>query len=300
MSLDGHKLIERVRVEGIRAMVGSNGSGKSMLAVASVMPSLARGRPVLSTVRLLDWERPRPCDDPSCESPDHGRHAAAHPLYIPWTTWGQLLELEHADALADEVTGVASSRSTGGLPVAAQNTLVQLRRRDVSFTWTSPAYARCEVILRECTQLVTVCSGHVPTRPPVVEGEEPRVWRQNRLFNWRTYDAQEMTRFEAGQRDKLSPVKRAFFWAPGKDVLNAYDTYDTVNMIGTVSESGRCENCGGRKTVPACTCGGAGDNAKARRVRPLAAGAARPVETSALHCELGVTPQRIDPASSAF
>lgn len=267
---DGRKWLARIRVEGIRAMVGSNGSGKSMAAVWSVMPSLMSGRPVLSTVRLLDWENPRPCDDLACVSPDHGRHAAAHPGYIPWTTWGQLLEIEHADALADEVTGVASSRASMGLPVAVQNTLVQLRRRDVTFTWTSPAFARCEVILRECTTVVTQCSGHVPKAPPVVEGEEPRCWSQNRLFNWRTYDAQELTSFQAGQRDKLRCLKRSFFWAPGKDVLNAYDTYDAVNMIGTVSDGGRCENCGGTKTREKCSCGA--DGAGPRR-RPVTAGA---------------------------
>lgn len=267
------KWVARIRTEPIRAMVGSNGSGKSMAAVYALMPSLAAGRPVLSTVRLLDWENPRACEEEfcDCDKSDPGRHPHPHPHYIPWTTWGQLLELEHADALADEVTGVASSRASGSLPVVVQNSLAQLRRRDVTFTWTSPAFARAEVILRETTMVVTQCSGHVPKAPPVIPGEEPRVWSQNRLFNWRTYDAQEMTSFQAGQRDKLKVLKRSFFWAPGKDVLNAYDTYDSVSMIGTVSDSGRCETCGGRRTAPACSCDDKPKRAAVRR--PLAAGA---------------------------
>ena len=42
----------------IHAYVGPNGGGKSLAMVNDTIPSLDAGRPVLSTVRLIDWRAP--------------------------------------------------------------------------------------------------------------------------------------------------------------------------------------------------------------------------------------------------
>jgi hypothetical protein len=239
----------------IHAYVGPNGSGKSLAAVWDTMPSLASGRPVLSTVRLLDWANPRPCDDIGCPLPGHDddegpQHAAAHPLWVPLTEWSQLLEAEHCDVLMDEVTGVASARESGGMPPAVANLLVQLRRRDVVLRWTAPSWARADKIIRETSQAVTACLGYFPASV----GEDGRLWRHRRLFRWRTYDTSAFEEFTVGQRDRLSPWITQWFWGPGSAAFGAYDTLDSVLSIGHVLESGRCAHCGGRRTVPACTC----------------------------------------------
>jgi len=57
----------RRRMYPIHFYVGRNGAGKSLAAVYDTMPDLDAGLPCLSTVRLLDFRNPRPCDDPNCK-----------------------------------------------------------------------------------------------------------------------------------------------------------------------------------------------------------------------------------------
>lgn len=236
----------------IHAYVGPNGSGKSLAAVWDTLPTLDRGRTVLSTVRLLDWRNPRPCDDDTCTSPDHGKHMAAHPAWVPLDDWPLLLEAEHCDVLMDEVTGVASSRESSGMPSAVANLLVQLRRRDVVLRWTAPSWARADKIIRECSQAVTACLGYMPV--PDVDGDTDRQWRRRRLFRWRTYDASEFEEFTVGKKDQLRPWTKQWYWGPGSAAFDAYDTLDQVLTIGHVLDTGRCARCGGTRRAPACSC----------------------------------------------
>lgn len=247
----------------IHAYVGPNGSGKSLAAVWDTMPTLDRGRTVLSTVRLLDWRRPRPCDDVWCTLPGHGiddegqalvpDHMAAHPAWVPLTEWHQLLDAEHCDVLMDEVTGVASSRESAGMPAAVANLLVQLRRRDVVLRWTAPSWSRADKIIRETSQAVTACLGYFPV--PDVDGSgQERLWRRRRLFRWRTFDAAEFEEWTVGKAEALRPWAREWWWGPGSDAFRAYDTLDSVLAIGHVLETGRCATCGGRRSLPACSC----------------------------------------------
>lgn len=229
----------------IHAYIGPNGSGKSLAAVWDTMPTLDRGRPVLSTVRLLDWRDPRP-------DPDNPSLMAAHPSFVPLTEWSQLLEAEHCDVLMDEVTGVASSRESGGMPAAVANLLVQLRRRDVVLRWTAPSWARADKIIRETSQAVTSCLGYLPA--PDADDEGERQWRRRRLFRWSTYDTSSFEEWTQGQRERVQAWTREWWWGPGSDAFNAYDTLDSVLSIGHVLETGRCAHCGGRRTAPACSC----------------------------------------------
>lgn len=221
--------------------------------VYDTLPTLASGRRVLSTVRLLDFHNPRPCV--GCDDPGHDAgHMQAHPAYVPFRDWEQLLEAESCDVLMDEVTGVASSRESAGLPAAVANRLVQLRRKDVVVRWTAPSWARADKIIRECSQLAVHCTGYLAVRNVAEDGTQ-RQWRQRRLFRWRGFDADAFDEFTAGKKEALSTENRAWHWGPGSAVFDAYDTYDAVSVIGTVSDAGRCYRCGGRRTIPACKCG---------------------------------------------
>lgn len=242
----------------IVSFVGSNGGGKTAAMVFDTLPSLAAGRPVLSTVRLLDYENPRPCDDPANCGLDHGGdarvHMAAHPSWIPFTSWHQLHEAEHCDVLMDEVTGVASSRESHSMPGEIGNRLNQLRRADVVLRWTAPSWRRADTIIRECTQVVVSCRGFIPKTFQSEPGEPERMWRQRRLFVWRAFDAYAFEDFTAGTREKLKPLGTDWQWGPGSPTFSAYDTYDSVLSIGTVNASGRCMTCGGRRRVETCRC----------------------------------------------
>jgi hypothetical protein len=247
----------------IMAYVGPNGGGKTAAAVWDSMTTLAQGLPVLSTVRLLDFDNPRPCDDPTCDHPEHDpaqvavhgdaaiTHRAAHPGWIPFKTWEQLLEFQGGDAVLDEVTGVASSRESHSMPAPVANALVQMRRKDVVIRWTAPSWTRADKIIRECSQGVTHCLGFAPKDVRAAEG---RRWRQRRLLRWRTYDASLFDEFTEGKRQQLRPMGTDWAWSPRSRLFDAYDTYDSVLTIGTVSEGGTCYRCGGRRSRPACSC----------------------------------------------
>lgn len=244
---------KRARRRGwpIMAYVGANGSGKTAAMVWDTKPTLDAGRPVLSTVRLLDTDDPRECDGcPICDNTGMP-HLAAHPLWIPFTSWAQLLEAGGCDVLMDEVTGVASSRESMSMPAAVANALVQMRRRDVVVRWTAPSWARADKIIRECSQAVTHCRGMVPAK---VSDDSGRQWRTRRLFRWSTYDAAVFDEFTDGKRQKLDKVLSDLHWGPKSGVFDMYDTYDAVLSIGTVTEGGTCYQCGGHRRRPACSC----------------------------------------------
>lgn len=252
---------ERRRAAAIHAYVGSNGGGKSLAAVYDTIPSLRAGRPVLSTVRILDPETGQP-----------------HPLCEPLTHWRQLLDFRGGDVLLDEVQGVVSSRGHQSLPPAILNLLLQLRRRDVLCRWTSPDYGRADVVLRQVTQAVTYCRGYLaePSRGCLPDCEDAhhdpygcledcddqhehwplRLWGANRLFRWKTFDALSFDEFTAGKRDQLR-AEVAQFYIRSRDPDRAqdwYDTLDTVEHIRDADESGTCLTCGGSRRRPKCEC----------------------------------------------
>lgn len=238
----------------IHAYIGANGGGKSMAAVYDTLPSLAAGRPVLSTVRFLD---------PATGEP--------HPLWVPLTDYRTLLDAEFCDVILDEVTGVASSRESAGMPPAVANMLVQLRRRDAALRWTAPSWKRADTVIRECSQGVTLCMGFIPERveqaPRTYDGphglcrvvgvhehDDERLWKSRRLFYWRTYDAATFDEWTTYKKERIKPVARQLFWRPGAVAERAYDTFDSVLALGAVTEAGTCLECGGHRRREACTC----------------------------------------------
>lgn len=285
----------RRRGYGITAYTGANGGGKSVAMVADAIPDLEAGRPVLSTVRILDYQNPRECDDERCvENPDRlahfryvpteegrkaeirnqralffdgehapqepvervmvGVHAAAHPLWIPWSRWDQLLAFNFGRVLADEMTGVASSTdSSQTLPSEVMNQFQQLRRSDIPFSYTCPDWARTLKGLREPTQSVTVCKGFMPVEAPL-NGDQERVWKARRLFKWRTYDARALDQLTEGKRQEIGVDIAEWHWGPTSVAFQAYDTFAPVLTVGTAMESGRCFRCGGTRRRRQCSC----------------------------------------------
>lgn len=256
--------------------------------VYDTLTSLEWGRQVLSTVRLLDYKNPRPCPGgPACDDPANHEtevirtdllptdpddpnsapvavkvptgifrvHKAAHPLYVRFTSYTQLLEATDMDILMDEVTGIASSRdSMSGMPTQVANMLVQLRRRNVVLRWSAPAWGRADKIIREVSQSVTLTSARMAKRVPPAPGEPPKLWKQRRLFCAKTYDGQQFDEFDAHRSIDLRPVITAYYWGPGSQMFDAYDTYDPVTSLGWATEAGLCGNCGGHRARRKCDC----------------------------------------------
>lgn len=230
-----HKASRRRRSYPIHAYIGANGGGKSLCAVVDSLPTLAAGRPVVSTVRLLD---------PTTGQP--------HPLWIPLADYRTILDAERCDLILDEVTGVASSRESMGMPPAIANRLVQLRRQDVALRWTAPAWARSDRIIRECSQAVTLCMGFMGEH--IADDDGDRLWTSKRLFLWRTYEASQFDEWTTYRKEKIKPTARQLYWRPGKDAERSYDTFDAVLALGAVTEAGTCLECGGARRREQCSC----------------------------------------------
>lgn len=259
--------IMRRRSAPIRGYIGPNGSGKSALMVMDVLP-------VLEGMR---WA----CDNPDHEHTKRGevtgvrRVLSTLPLVDPVTGephplwdrlggegggWWQVLSAEHCDLLFDEVTGIAGAREAMGMPVAVQNILQQLRRRDVHLSWSAPAWGRADSIIRSCTQLVTDCRGWMPDRS-ALRGETPPAWLPKRLFKARSFSAVDFDEWTAAKasQDKhavrpLRPSVVQWWWGPRSLVFRSYDTFGAVSRVSDVLDGGRCAHCGGRRAVPVCRC----------------------------------------------
>lgn len=282
---DREKARGRLKRRGypIAAYIGKNGSGKSRLAVYDSLLSLDYGRPVLSTVRLLDFRDPGPCpgglycDDPEQHLTKRFRwemveqddgpplltpflyetgevHAKRHPFFVPWRSYQQLIAWRDGDVLADEITGFASSREIKNMPPQVANFLVQLRRRNIVLRWTTPSWGRADTIIREVTQAVTLCAGMFPKKRPPVAGEAPMLWRDSRVFLARTYDPQEFDEVEARRLDNAAPESQAWYVGRNRLAERAYATGDGVTALGWANEAGMCIECGGVRKNRACGC----------------------------------------------
>jgi len=241
----------------IHFYVGRNGSGKTLAAVYDTLPSLDHGMPVLSTVRILDFRNPRPCEDPACADVWHGEkgHMQAHPLYTPFTDWPQLLNWSRGTVIMDEITGVADSNETASLPAAAATHLAQLRRADCAVRITGLNFVRANKRIRESVNAVTRCQSSLPVTAYHDDGSA-KLWRTRRLAKWVTYDAQslpldDITDAAYLKADRLVSGRH---WIPTSLALHAYDTFAPVLSVGTVTDSGRCAFCGGNRRAPECSC----------------------------------------------
>lgn len=273
----------RRRLHGISMFVGRNGSAKSACMVYDTMPTLDAGRPALSTVRLLDWNNPRPCEGwqttvtnwvevetdedvifrpiygrEDCTASSHGRrsHLQAHPLYVPFSSWDQLLSWRFGDVLMDEVTGVADSNDNTGLPGPVRNFIAQMRREDVALRITGISWMRAAKQLREVVTAVTRCRTILPVPQSSDMSIEQRIWRPRRLAIWRTYAADTLPIDDITDNawKEGTMIASARHWIPTSPAITAYNTYDKVLSVGTVTDAGTCAVCAGRRTRPECEC----------------------------------------------
>lgn len=239
------KARERRNGFSIAGYTGTNGGGKTLAAVYDSLPALAAGRPVVSTCRILD---------PATGEP--------HPLWVPLDDFRVLLEISFCDVILDEVTGVASSRDSMGLPSSVLNHLMQLRKRDVTLRWTTPNWRRADTAIREVTQSLTTCQGFARSEHVVTDEDTGliRRWHQRRGFLWRTYDAKNFEEWSAAKErssaknHRIRPVARQVLWGPGAIARECYDTYEHALSVGAVSEAGLCMDCGHKRRAKPCTC----------------------------------------------
>jgi hypothetical protein len=273
------KARERRNSLPIHGYTGSNGGGKTMCAVYDSLPTLAAGRPVVSTCRILD---------PTTGEP--------HPLWVPLDDFRLLLELSFCDVILDEVTGVASSRDSAGMPSAVLNHLMQLRKGDVTIRWTTPNWKRADVGIREVTQGLTTCIGFIPEDKRIVTDDGlVRRWKPRRSFLWRTYDARKFDEWStakersSSKQHRIRPVARQLIWGPGAPVRDCYDTYENALTLGVVSEAGLCMDCGGKRQPRKCGCSPgaaiADPSAGMLRWREVDAGRRRPVQPAGVAAE---------------
>lgn len=238
----------------IVAYVGANGAGKTLCAVFEMLP----------TLQGIRWQ---------CSNPDHQHTRAGifegerlvwsttvlldsetgqpHRLFRPIERWPDLLRIEHADVLLDEVTAIADARDSGGLPAQVRNLIAQLRKRDCTLHWTTPDFSNADRRLRQVTQIVVYAQGGKKVAPPAGSGQ---VWRQARLFRWSVYDAAAFDEFTAHRRNSTAPEGVQLFWRVGHPVERSFDSSRSVLVIGTAGQGGHCATCGGKRRAIPCTC----------------------------------------------
>jgi hypothetical protein len=173
-----------------------------------------------------------------------------NPLYVPLTDYRQLLTIEHADVLFDEVAGIADASASSSMPVQVVNWQHKLRKADIRQRTTTPAYARCALPIRQVAQVVVECRSFFPARRNGV------LWRPRRLVLATAYDAWAFDDFTAseGQRTKLKAQARALLWVPDAPAIGWYNSFGQVLSLGHITEGGMCISCGGGRSRPSCAC----------------------------------------------
>jgi hypothetical protein len=268
---------------GIVVFVGPNGSGKSLAAVESCLRTLDgvpwecwqlghhHARPLASHIAVCVEGCERApgggvaavCDvgqdlgDLHCAGfrlvfstvPLLDEDGQPHPLYRELSSFMQLITVEHADVLFDEVAGIADASDSGALPTSVTNWLHQLRKRDNRLRVTTPAYARCAKPIRQVAQVVVDARAFFPE--PVGEG---RLWRPRRGMMYRAFDAFAFDEYTATTGKRIKALASAAYWRPTGRAQSRFDTLGSVTQLGHVTEHGMCSACGGGRSRPKCAC----------------------------------------------
>jgi hypothetical protein len=251
------KAREARRNLAIAMYCGRNGAGKTLCMIYDTIPDLEAGTKVLSTVRLIDYNDPRPCEDDECLSELHGQegHLAAHPSYIPLISWHQVLEFENGVILLDEITGIADSSEGSSIPSAVNNLFAQLRRRNVVVRITGLSFIRANKRIREAVIGVIRCQSFMPVEAFDNDGNL-LAWKRRRLSVMTTYDAQTLPVDDHTENayEKADKLNKSRVWIPDSPATKVYDTYAQVLRVGHVSDAGRCVYCDGQRRVQECKC----------------------------------------------
>jgi hypothetical protein len=278
----GSRMHDLVQANGIAVFVGPNGSGKSLLAVDAFLTTLAgltwecddfehlHNRPV--RVHVLGCEvctphprRPIWCQEAKALLEVHGRGVRLaystlpllddatgdeHPLFRPLIDYRQLVEIEHADVLFDEVAGISDASDSASTPAALTRWLQQLRKRDVRLRVTTPAYDRCSKPIRQVATLVIDCRSFFPEA-----SSTGRLWRPRRAMWLQAFDGFDFATFEKNSGERQSTMARQFYWRATGRAQNSYSTLAQVTALADVTDAGMCMACGGGRSRPRCSCG---------------------------------------------
>lgn len=210
----------------IRCYAGLNGMGKTLLAVHD---ALREGKPILSTVKIN------------------------HELYVPLESLEQLATAKHCHVLLDEVAGIANAREYASMPPELQLFLKQLRKGQVTLSYTSPSFEDADITLRRVTRTITICNRVLATPR---KGDFPQlVLGRATTYDMQSYEKQEGPNPKRHRKTgvPLPPkvVNRAFYRPAHMDV--PYDTREEVLRVAIASK-GTCITCGGRRSQPPCKC----------------------------------------------
>lgn len=290
------RLWQLVESTGIVVFVGPNGSGKSLAAVHSTLTALRgvewscdqlahhhnetlaahiehcrdgcdRGTQVpvaLCELGQLEYaESSRGVRLVYSTVPLLGDDGEPHELYRPLIDFRQLVGIEHADVLFDEVAGVSDASDSSGVPVQVTNWLHQLRKRDCRLRVTTPAYGRCSKPIRQVAQVVVDARSFFAE--PSTTG---RLWRPRRAMLFRAFDAFAFEDYTSSvsKGDRVKSMAGAAFWRPGSEASRRYDTLGAVVALGHVTEGGMCAVCGGARSRPRCACDHSVDDVTADRI----------------------------------
>lgn len=270
----------------IHGLVGSNGSGKSLILAEDTR----------ATLRGISWACSNPDHLHTAEGRTHGTRrvlstmpfitpsGAPHPLYDPLTDFSQIITAEHCDLILDEVGGAVASSTSDDIPNGVKAKLQELRRSEVVCRWTAPSWSRASKVLRETSQAVTLVQGFAPVAhndvvefdgfhdiermavdgesleylacdiPGIHTHESGRLWGARRLMFARTFDANLFDEWTTQKRQKIRPLVRSVFWRPGSAAGSSYDTFGYVEKLNQITDGGRCDHCQGRRAPKKCEC----------------------------------------------
>jgi len=210
----------------ITAYTGPNGAGKTLFAVDSLLQRRRRnaGREMWSTVEVKVGDEV---------------------ITKPITDWDQLMRVKDADVLLDEVATLASGRETMTLPPQVIAWMSSLRHRNVTVTWTSPAWMDADVKLRQVTQVCYLVR-------PVIRGKrkDGELWRPTLVASVRAFDTTGRGGEPPTSDDRSGSLR--IIRVRG---CKAFGTYDTYAEVTRLTEFGSyCPKCGGVKRRPICHC----------------------------------------------
>jgi hypothetical protein len=201
----------------IVGFTGVNGAGKTTMAVESAIADMATGRTVYSTVPITSpWGNSEPI-----------------------VSLRQLLELEDATVLLDDIAVIFSSRSTQSLPPEVVAFLQTMRHKRITMRWTAPEWRRADNLVRGVTQAL------VNVRPmwQYRNGDSP--WRSPRMIAAGLLDT------TTGKVDETpTRIMRRRFYVPRRMLAwDCYDTHAPTPLLGVHLQGGRCVDCGGTVKV---------------------------------------------------
>lgn len=197
---------------------GINGAGKTMLAVQSAIADMSRGRTVYSTVPIR----------------------SAFGDSLPIRSLRQLLTLEDATLLFDDVSVIFSSRSTQSLPAEIVALLQTLRHQRLTLRWTAPQWMRADTLIRGVTQ------GLVNVMPMLRHSDPLDPWPRPRIVMAGLLD----TSTGKADSEPTKVLRRRVFLPSRLQSFGAYDTLADTPLIGRHLQGGTCVDCGGTRERP--------------------------------------------------